>query len=215
MVCKEEFEKIFLNPSENQDDRDEWAEKAHNNDFDPVEKYGNDVIFFENYFPSHKNIRWEDIINKIQSEYLNESIRFLHKGVNLVTENETENHIKKFDQVTITKEIDRLPTAVTHTTKFLSDLLKDSVIEAHEKMGVNFLHIYTSFIADSYLFDRHNDTMSVLIVSTIGQIEYAFDDGKSYLLNPGDGIYIPKGVYHKPKIFGPRSTFSYCWSYNK
>lgn len=215
MVCKENFNEIFVNPSSDEIELQKWHQKGHNNPFDPTIEYGNKVIFYKGIFDAHTSILWEDIINKIQSEYNNESIRFLEKGMNLVVENESGSNIKKFGEVTITKNTPKIPTVVTHTTNFLSDKLKEAVIEAHEKMGVNFLHIYTSFIADSYLFDRHNDIMSVLIISCIGNVEYAFDDGSSYILNPGDGIYIPKSVYHKPKIFGPRVTFSYCWSYNK
>ena len=36
---------------------------------------------------------------------------------------------------------------------------------------------------------------------------------ETVLLKPGDGIYIPRGVWHKPKTFGPRITCSYNWSY--
>lgn len=51
--------------------------------------------------------------------------------------------------------------------------------------------------------------MDVLIVQAVGLVEYFFDDDSSYKLEPGDSIYIPKGIYHKPKIFGPRITLSF------
>jgi ribosomal protein L16 Arg81 hydroxylase len=46
-------------------------------------------------------------------------------------------------------------------------------------------------------------------------IQYEFEDDSIHQLHPGDAIYIPRGVYHAPKIFGPRVTFSYNWHYRR
>ena len=53
--------------------------------------------------------------------------------------------------------------------------------------------------------------MNVLIVQSIGVISYKFDSGAVCTLNPGDSIFIPKGVYHDPIIEGPRATLSFSW----
>ena len=98
---------------------------------------------------------------------------------------------------------------------FYNDELKKRYIEARNKYGLTQCHIYTTFSKKSAWFGMHNDQMSSIIVASIGDVEYNFKDGSSYILKPGDGIYIPRGVYHKPNIFGPRATFSYSWSYCK
>ena len=53
--------------------------------------------------------------------------------------------------------------------------------------------------------------MDVLIVQAIGSVCYSFDDGKIFRLNPGDSIFIPKGVYHNPIVLEPRVTLSFSW----
>ena len=90
--------------------------------------------------------------------------------------------------------------------------------------------MYMTFIKDCYLFQRHFDPHSVFIIAAMGEVEYQLDykptsnlahkrietpdlPAKTVLLKPGDGIYIPKGVWHKPRTFGPRITCSYNWSY--
>ena len=70
------------------------------------------------------------------------------------------------------------------------------------------LHIYSNVMAESFVFKSHCDGHCVL-VQCIGMSEYTFEDGSVYQLQPGDGIYIPRGIYHAPRVFGPRVTFSY------
>ena len=38
---------------------------------------------------------------------------------------------------------------------------------------------------------------------------YGFDDGKIFVLDPGDSIFIPEGVYHTPTVHSPRATVSF------
>ena len=35
------------------------------------------------------------------------------------------------------------------------------------------------------------------------------DDGTEITLEPGDGIHIPKEVYHNPSVIGPRCSLSF------
>ena len=36
-------------------------------------------------------------------------------------------------------------------------------------------------------------------------------EGKTFMLNPGDGLIIPEGVYHNPIVLEPRITLSFSW----
>lgn len=226
MISDEEYKKLFPNLTKApQDLMAKWMESS-SNEFDedqyhedPTKQWGEKVRVWKNSFPKHKEVTWNDIIPTLQAEYTNESIRFLTPGVEHVTQNEVEGIATKHPDVGAVVSRNRhgmfIPTMVTHTCEFLSDPVKECTLEAKEKMGINFLHIYTSILQESFIFGRHNDTMSVLIVAAINDIEYSFDDGSSYVLNPGDAIFIPRGVYHKPRVFGPRATFSYCWHYSR
>lgn len=70
------------------------------------------------------------------------------------------------------------------------------------------VHTYISFAASGTL-GRHNDTMDVFIVNVLGLVKYTFDDGTEVMLEPGDGIHIPKGIYHNPSVVGPRCSLSF------
>lgn len=77
------------------------------------------------------------------------------------------------------------------------------------KYGYGICHIYTSIGREAQTFGRHCDTMDVLIVQSVGKMSYKFDDNNLIVLNPGDGIRIPKGVYHDPIPIEPRITLSF------
>ena len=69
--------------------------------------------------------------------------------------------------------------------------------------------MYVSFCKDACNHGRHCDDKDVLIVQAIGRMEYGFDDGKIFVLDPGDSIFIPEGVYHNPTVHSPRATVSF------
>lgn len=79
------------------------------------------------------------------------------------------------------------------------------------KYRLTTLHIYTSQ-NNAKTFGRHCDQSDVLIVQSIGKMSYKFDDGKLIVLEPGDGVYIPKGMYHDPIPIEPRVSLSFSWN---
>ena len=85
-----------------------------------------------------------------------------------------------------------------------------------EDMKTKVLHVYTSLGGNSPTFGRHNDGMDVLIIQSIGSIQYKIDNdtrqSDTVTLNPGDGIIIRRGVYHTPIIKEPRVTLSFSWT---
>ena len=145
--------------------------------------------FFMNTPTLHKNsfdvvsqVTWTDVLLRLDREFRSGDHTYVTDGVSP-------------------------PTFVTN-----SDFYPPSVQAAYDEVSTKFpvgdLHIYISVAANSKTFGRHCDEMNVLIVSAIGDIVYEFDDGE-HLLTPGDAIYIPKGVFHCPRVLGPRATLSF------
>jgi ribosomal protein L16 Arg81 hydroxylase len=87
--------------------------------------------------------------------------------------------------------------------------LKDLRKLIKKERGYHCLHVYASKDANATTFNRHCDTNDVLIVQSLGSMIYNFDNGDNVLLNPGDGLYIPKSVYHNPICIEPRITLSF------
>ena len=71
------------------------------------------------------------------------------------------------------------------------------------------MHVYTSLGANSTTFSRHCDSANVLIVQSVGRMNYYVEGLGSIECNPGDGILIPSGVYHTPYVIEPRITLSF------
>jgi hypothetical protein len=72
-------------------------------------------------------------------------------------------------------------------------------------------HIYISFLSISNTFGWHNDDTDVFFVQAIGttlwEVEHK-QDRQSYILTPGDLIYIPKFVMHNTVPKTPRVGIS-------
>lgn len=79
-------------------------------------------------------------------------------------------------------------------------------------------HIYANWIAGGATFGRHQDTMSVLIVQVWNNIGYYVEScigsksQQSFILKPGDALYIHKGTWHTPIVISERMTMSFSWS---
>jgi hypothetical protein len=63
---------------------------------------------------------------------------------------------------------------------------------------------------------RHNDPMHVIYCQFIGSVEWMIfknedQEEKSFILNPGDIIYIPKGVEHEVRSLSPRAAISFMF----
>ena len=219
MITIENFYDVVNN--KHQEDQEAWIQEVWHPTFDPINEYGSEVKVLRGEFPLHKSISWDWIVPVVDKEINDGSGRILDPKF----ETESKYREKKLktpwgEEISTLDLFDPnleawLYTVVCHSTKFYNDELKKRYIEARNKYGLKQCHVYTTFSTKSTWFGMHNDPMSSIIVAGIGDVEYSFKDGSSYILKPGDGIYIPREVYHKPNIFGPRATFSYNWSYCK
>ena len=218
MITIENFDDVVNN--KHQEDQEAWIQEVWYPTFDPISKYGTEVKVLRGEFPLHKSISWDWIVPVIDKEINDGTGRILDPNFETKSQHNVEKI--KFPDGTespwllVEPEQDSwLYTVVGHSTKFYNEELKKRYIEARNKYGLTQCHIYTTYSTKSTWFGMHDDQMSSIIVAGIGDVEYSFKDGSSYILKPGDGIYIPRGVSHKPNIFGPRATFSYSWSYVK
>ena len=221
MITINNFYDVVTNKHHNEED---WLNEIYHPDpsFDPIEKYGTEVKVLRGEFPLHKSISWDWIVPMVDSEIKSKSARILDPKIE-VESKYNEEQIKLGDtgmtissSMLVPPEEDAwLYTIICHSTMFYNDELKKRYIEARTKHGLKQCHVFVTYSKKSAFFGMHDDPNSLLIVAGIGDVEYSFEDGSSHLLKPGDGIYIPRKVAHKANIFGPRATFSYCWSYVK
>lgn len=142
-------------------------------------------IFTSDKYQKCKEILWNDIIKKIDLE----CYHLQHKLV--------------CDEISA-------PTMVLHSN-FYPGSIQSAYNEVETDKGISILHIYISFGRNGLTFGRHCDNMNVLLVQSIGKMTYIFDDESEIEINPGDSLFIPKGVYHNPIVTEPRCTLSFSW----
>ena len=191
--------------------------------FDPTTIYGDEAVVYRQQFPQHATITWNDIVPMWQEERNNDFLRMLHIApVPVPDEKVHMNEVVydgESDMPDLSNEHDRsiyMPTLITHTQDNLNDRVREIVQEeAKEQYKLNNLHIYSTLLAESFVFKSHKDPHSIMLVQCIGNTQYGFEDGRNIMLEPGDGLYIPRGIYHAPRVFGPRVTFSYNWHYRR
>lgn len=76
-----------------------------------------------------------------------------------------------------------------------------------KRLGLRYAHTYMNITQYGGTFGRHKDTMDVWYWQVQGVTQWVFDD-VSYVLQPGDLITIPKGVYHDVIPLSPRAGIS-------
>lgn len=106
----------------------------------------------------------------------------------------------------------------------LQDVLRDLRQYCPEENRVTSI-AFMGLTADSESFDIHCDRMDVYYVQVIGQVTWTFwdirdgieivakpKDGtiiEQRVLNPGDAVWVPRGVFHHVTVTEPRVGVSY------
>jgi mannose-6-phosphate isomerase-like protein (cupin superfamily) len=140
------------------------------------------VLFSKNAYQLVKQITWDDVIKKMENEF------------------ELETCVSYVNPTSA-------PTIILHNENQPKSIF-DAVKEIEKDWVANSCHVYTSFAKSALTFGRHNDKVNVLIVGAIGTVSYKFDDGSTYLVEPGDSLYISAGEYHDPIVHSARATLS-------
>ena len=141
----------------------------------------------QNHFQKCKEITWQDVIEKIDNASFNGNCTTISKSTHA-------------------------PTIVLDDQYYINSM-KFSYEEVKKETGINFMHVYTSLGRNALTFGRHCDEVDVLIVQSVGNMDYKFDCGTSVTIKPGDSLYIPKTVYHDPIVYEPRITLSFSWKW--
>ena len=139
--------------------------------------------YTKNKFEKCKCVTWDDVITKISYEFSVGTQKFVAEDEKIP------------------------PSFVTHSNVFPGTLY-DACEEIRVRENTSEIHTYISLGENSSNYGRHKDTNNVLIVQSIGQMRYSFDDGCIVTLDPGDSLYIKKGVYHTPIVPCARVTLS-------
>ena len=148
----------------------------------------NKVVFTKNHYHEIKNVSWDDVKRKVLFEI-------------------QHNMGQSMDDV-------KNPIAYNCESFYLPGTVHTAYNEViNSKSGKKLLddrdlHIYVSYKGKCKTIGNHNDEENVLIVQSIGSVQYRIN-GEIYTLNPGDSLYIPSGVYHEPIVSEPRVTFSF------
>ena len=102
---------------------------------------------------------------------------------------------------------------VTHRGTNINSVKKitDTIHSLRPTESVCTAHLYISFLSISNTFGWHNDDTDVFFVQAIGTTLWEVkhnEETKSYNLEPGDLIYIPKFVMHNTVPKTPRVGIS-------
>ena len=105
-------------------------------------------------------------------------------------------------------------TIITHTARHHIDKVKliCGQIQKLENRNANAdfadAHMYMGLTAKSESIGKHHDDCEVIFWQCIGRTEWDVDN-TTYILEPGDCLYIPKGMMHEVKSLSPRMGISF------
>ena len=89
--------------------------------------------------------------------------------------------------------------------------LMDYIKKSNPNIDSMDAHIYINLSTLSKTFGNHIDPVDVCYIQAQGQTEWIVTENREkykYILNPGDLLYIPQGIYHNPKPLTPRVGLS-------
>lgn len=75
-------------------------------------------------------------------------------------------------------------------------------------LNFNSAHLYINFIYNGETFGKHVDKVDVKFWQIIGKTKWIIND-KEYILERGDLINVPKGIYHEVIPMEPRAGISF------
>lgn len=138
-----------------------------------------------------KTPSWQDFINQLDYSFVNKLLLKGNSDFGIVIE----------DSDTVTQVRN----------------LEARIIRNNPEYFLTHTQIYMSLSSKSTTFGKHNDTTDVWFWQCIGQTKWTVwdPDPITYILSPGDIIYVPVGIYHDPQPVTPRVGMSIGIERNK
>ena len=146
------------------------------------------------------NITWEDVFDKMEYDRLQKTFTVIAPKV------KPEEILKETKDVILHQGSMNTMICEGSYTPWSMRPLADHMKISY---GMREFHQYVSLSGNATTFGRHNDNVNVMIVPIIGDIGYNVDGLGEVFMEPGDILFIPKYVYHAPKVLGPRATLSF------
>ncbi len=158
-------------------------------------------LILENIYPTVPS--WERVLKNIDYTYNNnkKSISIYNK-MDLICFNALASVVS--EDGTIYYDHNGLIPESDYLVKTLNEVI------GKEAVGGKALINLVSNEADYWM---HADDHDVISWQVLGKVEYRFSESKEakpyliHVLNPGDVVYIPTGVFHEVSILEPRATY--------
>lgn len=157
----------------------------------------NQVLLLKNFMPNVPS--WQDFINNIYNKANSDQLMKFKHGKNL-NDIAIYNHLDLF-----------IPFAADMDNENCLLGLKEVTKTLNKELGVTFFNIksiinFAGYEADYYKHEDPNDVISWHCIGTVEWRIYGKDDYKSYILEPGDIFYCPKGTVHQIVVSEPRAS---------
>jgi len=153
-------------------------------------------IFYSDIFPKHVDVPWESVLMYVNAT-LNDPTGHCH----VISDGGPPSYMSKWRR--------GYPCPPLFT-------IARREFEAWSGHECQNMDVYVSYFAPADTFGRHKDEEDVLIIGVKGRTSYRFDTNACetcmadiVTVNPGDALYIPKGMYHEASPKSPRAIFSY------
>ena len=155
-------------------------------------------LFVSNAFDV--NIPWQDFIDNINTSYAEESDQPEKSGI-------------KFGKMGNVRFYDRLTMVIDYASKFPYTGL-DKITNQISSYGLNIIATMSliSLTNHEETTSKHSDQYDVFYLQCIGSVRWSVWDNdveNTFVLNPGDFIFVPSHLTHEVKSLSPRSALSF------
>jgi len=184
-------------------------------------KKNNTYAIIKNYYPETPT--WEKIILSLNHAYHNSESSLGEESRVVTRKDGVKTAIivfNKFDIVSfhaITKKEDGYHHGglIPESDLVIKELNK--VFQSETPGGKCIINL----VGNESEYWVHSDDHDVISWNVLGRVEYKFfkdkdsKEFKSIVLEPGDLVYIPEGVFHEVNVFEPRATFIFQYFKDK
>ena len=174
-------------------------------------KQNNDIVFIKNVFPNVPS--WDDFINNLDYKYNSK------KTIDI-------NDIRFHNDVLIYNKLDPISFINTNLIDVeLDSMVKNSypVYKIFNELNIQIICVKSiiNFVGNESDYYIHADHHDVISWHCVGQIEWRIyktlkqqepppltsdEPYESYILNPGDILFVPSGIVHQVVVSKPRAS---------